>query len=77
MFSLFCFVQFQLVADLFHDGKDPAPSAASKTSRINVRAAKPALKGHNREHRKSVGTQVRLGVKGQFLMVDPLKLCLL
>ncbi|XP_067231805.1 unconventional myosin-Vb isoform X1 [Chanodichthys erythropterus] len=52
--------KFQLVADLFHDGKDIAPpSAASKTNRINVRAAKPAPKGHNREHRKSVGTQFR------------------
>ncbi|RXN27019.1 unconventional myosin-Vb isoform X2 [Labeo rohita] len=52
--------QFQLVADLFHDGKDAGPaSATSKTSKINVRAAKPVPKGHNREHRKSVGTQFR------------------
>uniref|UniRef100_A0A8C2A9S5 Unconventional myosin-Vb n=1 Tax=Cyprinus carpio TaxID=7962 RepID=A0A8C2A9S5_CYPCA len=35
------------------------PSATSKSSRINVRAAKPVPKGHNREHRKSVGTQFR------------------
>uniref|UniRef100_A0A8C2GU92 Myosin VB n=1 Tax=Cyprinus carpio TaxID=7962 RepID=A0A8C2GU92_CYPCA len=35
------------------------PSATSKTSKINVRAAKPAPKGHNREHRKTVGTQFR------------------
>ncbi|XP_073680092.1 unconventional myosin-Vb [Garra rufa] len=51
--------QFQLVADLFHDGKDAGPSSTSKTSKINVRAAKPVPKGHNREHRKSVGTQFR------------------
>uniref|UniRef100_A0A672S8Q8 Unconventional myosin-Vb-like n=1 Tax=Sinocyclocheilus grahami TaxID=75366 RepID=A0A672S8Q8_SINGR len=52
--------QFQLVADLFHDGKDAGPlSATSKTSKINVRAAKPVPKGHNREHRKTVGTQFR------------------
>ncbi|XP_050949314.1 unconventional myosin-Vb [Labeo rohita] len=52
--------QFQLVADLFHDGKDAGPaSVTSKTSKINVRAAKPVPKGHNREHRKSVGTQFR------------------
>uniref|UniRef100_A0A672S8P9 Unconventional myosin-Vb-like n=1 Tax=Sinocyclocheilus grahami TaxID=75366 RepID=A0A672S8P9_SINGR len=33
--------------------------ATSKTSKINVRAAKPVPKGHNREHRKTVGTQFR------------------
>uniref|UniRef100_A0A672LL21 Unconventional myosin-Vb n=1 Tax=Sinocyclocheilus grahami TaxID=75366 RepID=A0A672LL21_SINGR len=50
----------QLVADLFHDGKDSGPlSATSKSSKINVRPAKPVPKGHNREHRKSVGTQFR------------------
>ncbi|TRY99623.1 hypothetical protein DNTS_004817 [Danionella cerebrum] len=51
--------KFQLVADLFEDRKDVAPSVGPKSSRINVRAAKPAPKGHNREHRKSVGTQFR------------------
>ncbi|KAF4098579.1 unconventional myosin-Vb isoform X2 [Onychostoma macrolepis] len=52
--------QFQLVADLFHDGKDAGPpSATSKSSKINIRAAKPLPKGHNREHRKTVGTQFR------------------
>ncbi|XP_016365631.1 unconventional myosin-Vb-like [Sinocyclocheilus rhinocerous] len=30
-----------------------------KASQINVRAAKPVPKGHNREHRKTVGTQFR------------------
>ncbi|XP_009293600.1 unconventional myosin-Vb isoform X3 [Danio rerio] len=51
--------KFQLVADLFDDAKDAAPHPGSKTSRINVRPAKPAPKGHNREHRKTVGTQFR------------------
>ncbi|XP_051533560.1 unconventional myosin-Vb isoform X2 [Myxocyprinus asiaticus] len=46
--------QFQLVADLFQDGKEVA-----KPSKVNVRAAKPMPKGHNREHRKTVGTQFR------------------
>lgn len=50
--------QFQLVADLFQDEKG-APVSAGKTSKINVRPAKPMPKSHNREHRKSVGTQVR------------------
>lgn len=78
-FSLFFYflVQFQLVADLFHDGKGAGPpSATSKTSKINVRPAKPIPKGHNREHRKTVGTQVRL-VSDRYLgwTVDPLTLC--
>ncbi|XP_030291635.1 LOW QUALITY PROTEIN: unconventional myosin-Vb [Sparus aurata] len=48
--------QFQLVADLFND-KDGVPS--SKSSRVNVRAAKPTPKTPNREHRKTVGHQFR------------------
>lgn len=53
--------QFQLVADLFQEGKDSsAPAAAGKSSKIIVRPAKPMPKGHNREHRKTVGTQVSL-----------------
>lgn len=48
-------VQFQLVADLFHD-KDDAPTA--KSSRINVRSAKSVPKVPNKEHRKTVGHQV-------------------
>ncbi|XP_036972614.1 unconventional myosin-Vb isoform X2 [Acanthopagrus latus] len=48
--------QFQLVADLFHD-KDGVSS--SKSSRVNVRAAKPTPKTPNREHRKTVGHQFR------------------
>ncbi|XP_066568297.1 unconventional myosin-Vb isoform X1 [Amia ocellicauda] len=52
--------KFQLVADLFHDGKEvPVPAPVGKGSRINVRAAKPAPKTPNREHRKTVGHQFR------------------
>ncbi|XP_035465002.1 unconventional myosin-Vb isoform X2 [Scophthalmus maximus] len=48
--------QFQLVADLFHE-KGDAPS--SKSSRVNVRPAKPTPRGPNKEHRKTVGHQFR------------------
>ncbi|XP_040013445.1 unconventional myosin-Vb isoform X4 [Xiphias gladius] len=48
--------KFQLVADLFHE-KDDAPP--SKTSRVNVRAAKSTPKAPNKEHRKTVGHQFR------------------
>uniref|UniRef100_A0AAY4CN59 Myosin VB n=1 Tax=Denticeps clupeoides TaxID=299321 RepID=A0AAY4CN59_9TELE len=52
--------KFQLVADLFQDGKDvAAPPSSSKASRIKVRAAIPAPKAPNREHRKTVGHQFR------------------
>ncbi|XP_072517689.1 unconventional myosin-Vb isoform X2 [Salminus brasiliensis] len=52
--------KFQLVADLFQEAKDgPALPPSGKTSRINVRPAKPMIKGHNREHRKTVGHQFR------------------
>ncbi|KAJ8394306.1 hypothetical protein AAFF_G00047130 [Aldrovandia affinis] len=52
--------KFQLVADLFQDGKDVSVSTStSKGSRINVRPAKPALKAPNREHKKTVGHQFR------------------
>ncbi|XP_076835832.1 unconventional myosin-Vb isoform X2 [Brachyhypopomus gauderio] len=52
--------KFQLVADLFQDGKDAQPVApAGKSARINVRPAKPLPKSHNREHRKTVGHQFR------------------
>ncbi|KAJ8338766.1 hypothetical protein SKAU_G00355520 [Synaphobranchus kaupii] len=51
---------FQLVADLFQEGKDvPTHTTTSKGSRINVRAARPVLKAPNREHRKTVGHQFR------------------
>ncbi|XP_078530919.1 unconventional myosin-Vb [Lissotriton helveticus] len=49
--------KYQLVADLFHDEKDPVPPAPK--SKINVRAAKPALKAANKEHKKTVGHQFR------------------
>ncbi|CAK6980854.1 unconventional myosin-Vb-like [Scomber scombrus] len=48
--------QFQLVADLFHEKDDVAPS---KSSRVNVRAAKSVPKTPNKEHRKTVGLQFR------------------
>uniref|UniRef100_A0A4W6FCY2 Myosin VB n=1 Tax=Lates calcarifer TaxID=8187 RepID=A0A4W6FCY2_LATCA len=48
--------QFQLVADLFHDKDDPPPS---KSSRVNVRAAKSVPKVPNKDHRKTVGHQFR------------------
>uniref|UniRef100_A0A8C9ZTE6 Myosin VB n=1 Tax=Sander lucioperca TaxID=283035 RepID=A0A8C9ZTE6_SANLU len=49
--------QFQLVADLFHEKSDTAPPA--KSSRVNVRSAKPTPKAPNKEHRKTVGHQFR------------------
>lgn len=60
MFPLF---QFQLVADLFQDtNKDgsSSTSSSSKSSRINVRSAKPTPKVPNKEHRKTVGHQVSI-----------------
>ncbi|XP_036384291.1 unconventional myosin-Vb isoform X3 [Megalops cyprinoides] len=52
--------KFQLVADLFQEGKEaPVPTTTSKGSRINVRPAKPTPKAPNREHRKTVGHQFR------------------
>ncbi|MGH0139685.1 UNVERIFIED_CONTAM: hypothetical protein FKN15_036854 [Acipenser sinensis] len=50
--------KFQLVADLFHDGKDPVPATSTtKTSKINVRSAKQIPKAPNKDHRKTVGHQ--------------------
>ncbi|XP_071206363.1 unconventional myosin-Vb-like isoform X2 [Salvelinus alpinus] len=53
--------KFQLVADLFQDtNKDGSSStSSSKSSRINVRSAKPTPKVPNKEHRKTVGHQFR------------------
>ncbi|XP_076139671.1 unconventional myosin-Vb isoform X2 [Alosa pseudoharengus] len=51
--------KFQLVADLFQDGKESSSSSSSKSSRINVRPAKTIPKAPNREHRKTVGHQFR------------------
>uniref|UniRef100_A0A3Q2ZNG1 Myosin VB n=1 Tax=Kryptolebias marmoratus TaxID=37003 RepID=A0A3Q2ZNG1_KRYMA len=49
--------QFQLVANLFQD-KDDASS--SKSSKVNIRPLKTAPKVPNKEHRKTVGHQVRV-----------------
>uniref|UniRef100_A0A670ISY8 Myosin VB n=1 Tax=Podarcis muralis TaxID=64176 RepID=A0A670ISY8_PODMU len=49
-------------ADLFHDGKDPAPAAATgkgASSKINIRSARPTVKAANKEHKKTVGHQFR------------------
>ncbi|XP_067886637.1 unconventional myosin-Vb [Heterodontus francisci] len=52
--------KYQLVADLFQDEKDPATSNVKvKTTKINVRPLKPAMKAPNREHKKTVGHQFR------------------
>ncbi|XP_063066308.1 unconventional myosin-Vb isoform X2 [Engraulis encrasicolus] len=55
--------KFQLVADLFQEGKESSSSSSSssssKSSRINVRPAKTIPKAHNKEHRKTVGHQFR------------------
>ncbi|XP_054550028.1 unconventional myosin-Vb isoform X3 [Talpa occidentalis] len=55
--------KFPLVADLFHDDKDPLPAttAAGKgsSSKISVRSARPPLKTSNKEHKKTVGHQFR------------------
>nr|XP_051707192.1 unconventional myosin-Vb [Oryctolagus cuniculus] len=55
--------KFPLVADLFHDDKDPAPATAAagkgSSSKINIRSARPPLKASNKEHKKTVGHQFR------------------
>ncbi|XP_053557079.1 unconventional myosin-Vb [Bombina bombina] len=51
--------KYQLVADLFHNEKDAVPPTPTGKSKINVRAAKPALKNPNKEHKKTVGHQFR------------------
>lgn len=49
-----------MVADLFQDEKDAAPttSMAKGTSKISVRSARPVIKAANKEHKKTVGHQV-------------------
>lgn len=66
-----CF-QFPLVADLFHDDKDPpaatTTSGKGSSAKINIRSARPPLKTSNKEHKKTVGHQVSpwpQGVRGQ------------
>ncbi|XP_057382659.1 unconventional myosin-Vb isoform X1 [Balaenoptera acutorostrata] len=54
--------KFPLVADLFHDGKDSAPAAAT-SSKISVRSARPPLKASNKEHKKTVGHQFRTSLQ--------------
>uniref|UniRef100_A0A670ISV4 Myosin VB n=1 Tax=Podarcis muralis TaxID=64176 RepID=A0A670ISV4_PODMU len=54
--------KYPMVADLFHDGKDPAPAAATgkgASSKINIRSARPTVKAANKEHKKTVGHQFR------------------
>ncbi|XP_056399957.1 unconventional myosin-Vb isoform X2 [Hyla sarda] len=51
--------KYQLVADLFHDDKDPVPPTSGGKSKVNVRPAKPAMKSANKEHKKTVGHQFR------------------
>ncbi|DAA15909.1 TPA: myosin-Vb-like [Bos taurus] len=50
--------KFPLVADLFHDGKDSAPTATA-SSKINIRSSRPPVKASNKEHKKTVGYQFR------------------
>ncbi|XP_061209556.1 unconventional myosin-Vb isoform X2 [Neopsephotus bourkii] len=51
----------QMVADLFQDEKDVAPttSVRKRASKISVRSATPHIKAANKEHKKTVGHQFR------------------
>ncbi|XP_040840603.1 unconventional myosin-Vb [Ochotona curzoniae] len=55
--------KFPLVADLFHDDKDPpaatTTSGKGSSAKINIRSARPPLKTSNKEHKKTVGHQFR------------------
>ncbi|XP_051866107.1 unconventional myosin-Vb isoform X2 [Pristis pectinata] len=51
--------KYQLVADLFQDEDSSASTVKGKTSKINVRPLKPAMKTPNKEHKKTVGHQFR------------------
>uniref|UniRef100_A0A7N9CQ07 Unconventional myosin-Vb n=1 Tax=Macaca fascicularis TaxID=9541 RepID=A0A7N9CQ07_MACFA len=54
--------KFPLVADLFHDDKDPVPATTSgkgSSSKISIRSARPPMKASNKEHKKTVGHQFR------------------
>ncbi|KAF7243967.1 Unconventional myosin-Vb, partial [Varanus komodoensis] len=54
--------EYPLVADLFHDEKDPAPAAPAgkgASTKINIRSARPTVKAANKEHKKTVGHQFR------------------
>ncbi|XP_037230011.1 unconventional myosin-Vb isoform X2 [Falco rusticolus] len=51
----------QMVADLFQDEKDAAPttSMGTGTSKISVRSARPVIKAASKKHKKTVGHQFR------------------
>ncbi|KAJ6620541.1 hypothetical protein lerEdw1_014904, partial [Lerista edwardsae] len=54
--------KYPMVADLFHDAKDPVPTASTgkgASAKINIRSARPAMKAANKEHKKTVGHQFR------------------
>ncbi|XP_062828631.1 unconventional myosin-Vb isoform X3 [Anolis carolinensis] len=54
--------KYPMVADLFHDEKDPVPAAPAgkgASSKINIRSARPTMKAANKEHKKTVGHQFR------------------
>uniref|UniRef100_A0A2K6EU53 Unconventional myosin-Vb n=1 Tax=Propithecus coquereli TaxID=379532 RepID=A0A2K6EU53_PROCO len=55
--------KFPLVADLFHDDKDPVPATTTpgkgSSSKINIRSARTPMKASNKEHKKTVGHQFR------------------
>lgn len=55
-----------MVADLFQDEKDAAPttSVGKGTSKISVRSARPVIKAANKEHKKTVGHQVTYDMSG-------------
>ncbi|XP_049637542.1 unconventional myosin-Vb [Suncus etruscus] len=59
--------KFPLVADLFHDDKDPVPATTptgkGSSNKINVRSARPPLKASNKEHKKTVGHQFRTSLQ--------------
>lgn len=51
-----------MVADLFQDEKDSVPATPTvkgAAPKISVRSARPAVKAANKEHKKSVGHQVK------------------
>uniref|UniRef100_A0A8C8EEQ4 Myosin VB n=1 Tax=Otus sunia TaxID=257818 RepID=A0A8C8EEQ4_9STRI len=54
-------VKYQMVASLFQDEKDAAPttSVTKGTSKISVRSARPVIKAASKEHKKTVGHQFR------------------
>nr|XP_060617234.1 unconventional myosin-Vb isoform X3 [Anolis sagrei ordinatus] len=54
--------KYPMVADLFHDEKDPVPATPAgkgASSKINIRSARPTVKAANKEHKKTVGHQFR------------------